>query len=102
LTIARYYTPSGRCIQKPYEKGNDAEYEMDIITLTNWTDIIRNTNHTNGNVIDILLNIFRELLSDIWFSRETIQCLINRLGILNDITVVDGINEVRILTEHRS
>lgn len=32
LTIARYYTPSGRCIQKPYEKGNDAEYEMDIIT----------------------------------------------------------------------
>ena len=32
LTIARYYTPSGRCIQKPYAKGNDAEYEMDIIT----------------------------------------------------------------------
>lgn len=32
LTIARYYTPSERCIQKPYEKGNDAEYEMDIIT----------------------------------------------------------------------
>ena len=32
LTIARYYTPSGRCIQKPYEKGNDAVYEMDIIT----------------------------------------------------------------------
>ena len=32
LTIARYCTPSGRCIQKPYEKGNDAEYEMDIIT----------------------------------------------------------------------
>lgn len=32
LTIARYYTPSGRCIQKPYDKGNDSEYEMDIIT----------------------------------------------------------------------
>ena len=32
LTIARYYTPSGRCIQKPNENGNDAEYEMDIIT----------------------------------------------------------------------
>ena len=27
LTIARYYTPSGRCIQKPYVKGNDANYE---------------------------------------------------------------------------
>ncbi|WP_300726234.1 S41 family peptidase [uncultured Bacteroides sp.] len=32
LTIARYYTPSGRCIQKPYVKGKDSEYEMDIIT----------------------------------------------------------------------
>ena len=33
LTIARYYTPSGRCIQKPYQKGQKREeYEMDIIT----------------------------------------------------------------------
>ena len=32
LTIARYYTPSGRCIQKPSVKGNDANYEMDILT----------------------------------------------------------------------
>ena len=27
LTTARYYTPSGRCIQKPYEKGVDDYYE---------------------------------------------------------------------------
>ncbi len=26
LTISRYHTPSGRCIQKPYEKGNPEEY----------------------------------------------------------------------------
>ncbi len=31
LTIARYYTPSGRCIQKPYEKGHGEEYENDLI-----------------------------------------------------------------------
>ena len=30
LTIARYYTPSGRCIQRPYESGNNRAYEMDI------------------------------------------------------------------------
>jgi carboxyl-terminal processing protease len=30
LTVARYYTPSGRCIQKPYDKGND-EYYRDIM-----------------------------------------------------------------------
>lgn len=30
LTVARYYTPSGRCIQKTYELGKAAEYEMDL------------------------------------------------------------------------
>ena len=29
LTIARYYTPSGRCIQRPYKSGKDSKYEMD-------------------------------------------------------------------------
>ncbi|MDE6521964.1 MAG: S41 family peptidase [Muribaculaceae bacterium] len=31
LTVARYYTPSGRCIQKPYERGADGKYIMDIV-----------------------------------------------------------------------
>lgn len=31
LTIARYYTPSGRCIQKPYVPGQEGTYEQDII-----------------------------------------------------------------------
>ncbi len=31
LTVARYYTPSGRCIQKPYKKGHGEEYDMDLI-----------------------------------------------------------------------
>lgn len=30
LTIARYYTPSGRCIQKSYELGKNEEYDQDI------------------------------------------------------------------------
>lgn len=32
LTVARYYTPSGRSIQKPYENGKDTNYEMDVLT----------------------------------------------------------------------
>jgi carboxyl-terminal processing protease len=32
LTIARYYTPSGRCIQRPYKNGKDAKYDMDWLT----------------------------------------------------------------------
>ena len=31
LTIAHYYTPSGRCIQKPYEKGNKKDYSLDMV-----------------------------------------------------------------------
>lgn len=31
LTIARYYTPSGRCIQKPYKKGQPELYETDLL-----------------------------------------------------------------------
>ena len=31
LTVARYYTPSGRCIQKPYVKGDKKAYSEDIL-----------------------------------------------------------------------
>ena len=31
LTIARYYSPSGRCIQKPYTSGQDKDYEEDLL-----------------------------------------------------------------------
>ncbi|MBE6288034.1 MAG: S41 family peptidase [Mediterranea massiliensis] len=37
LTVARYYTPSGRCIQKPYEKGSDGDkqYHLDLLNRYN-------------------------------------------------------------------
>lgn len=35
LTIARYYTPSGRNIQKPYVKGDREDYDKDIIDRYN-------------------------------------------------------------------
>ena len=31
LTVARYYTPSGRSIQKPYKMGEGEDYAMDLI-----------------------------------------------------------------------
>ena len=31
LTVAHYYSPSGRCIQKSYEKGNKKSYSMDVL-----------------------------------------------------------------------
>ena len=32
LTVARYYTPSGRCIQKPYNTEDTQKYNLDILT----------------------------------------------------------------------
>jgi carboxyl-terminal processing protease len=31
LTVARYYTPSGRCIQKPYTLGDQSDYAQDLM-----------------------------------------------------------------------
>ena len=31
LTVARYYTPAGRCIQKPYAAGHGEEYENELL-----------------------------------------------------------------------
>lgn len=35
LTVARYYTPSGRCIQKEYKRGRDGKYDLDIVDRYN-------------------------------------------------------------------
>ena len=35
LTVARYYTPSGRCIQKPYNRGDKKAYEKDLLDRAN-------------------------------------------------------------------
>lgn len=32
LTVARYYTPAGRSIQRPYQNGRDAEYQLDLLS----------------------------------------------------------------------
>jgi carboxyl-terminal processing protease len=45
LTIARYYTPSGRCIQKPYENGSEAYYR-------DFAERYRNGEMMNADSID--------------------------------------------------
>ena len=35
LTTAHYYSPSGRCIQRPSEKGNRQQYDREILTRLN-------------------------------------------------------------------
>ncbi len=62
LTVARYYTPSGRCIQKPYTSGDKQTYGKDVITrynsgeLTNadsihFPDSLRYTTRKRGRTV---------------------------------------------------
>lgn len=51
LTIAHYYTPSGRCIQKPYEKGNKKSYDQDIVNRLKSGEL---TNEDSIHVADSL------------------------------------------------
>jgi len=57
LTTAHYYTPSGRCIQKPYKMGNRKDYDDDITDrlkagelTTDLTPLI--TGKPTGNPVD--------------------------------------------------
>lgn len=39
LTIARYYTPSGRCIQKDFKRGDDNQYSLELYDRYNHGEI---------------------------------------------------------------
>ena len=40
LTVAHYYTPSGRCIQKPYQKGKTDNYKLDLLERYNRGELL--------------------------------------------------------------
>ena len=62
LTVARYHTPSGRCIQKPYNRGDKKAYENELLDRANegeyycldsiqFNDSLRYTTRLNGRTI---------------------------------------------------
>ena len=62
LTVARYYTPSGRCIQKAYKRGDKQAYEHELLDRANegeyysldsiqFNDTLRYTTRLNGRTI---------------------------------------------------
>ncbi len=62
LTVARYYTPSGRCIQKPYSRGDKKAYEKELLDRANegeyysldsiqFNDSLRYTTRLNHRII---------------------------------------------------
>lgn len=101
LTVARYYTPSGRCIQKPYLKGEkgDEDYDMDLslryqhgelysldsIKMTDSLKYYTNGRRTVYGGGGILPDIFVPLDTT---KNSTYYDDLRRKGILNDYALV--------------
>ena len=75
LTIARYYTPSGRSIQKDYKLGDSADYDQDLYNRFihgefDSADSIKNT-HTEKYHTMIGRTVYGGIMPDIFIPRDT-------------------------------
>ena len=98
LTVARYYTPTGRCIQKPYKDGID-KYEHDLINRYNKGELIHaDSIHFPDSLKYQTLNLKRTvyggggIMPDIFVPLDTAEfTLFHRkllgLGIINKVCV---------------
>ncbi len=77
LTVARYYTPSGRSIQRQYVKGKYDEYEMDAINRYLQGDYVNVDTASNSNLIPFKTESGRVvyggdgIMPDIFIPRDT-------------------------------
>ena len=77
LTVARYYTPSGRSIQRQYVKGKYDEYEMDAINRYLQGDYVNVDTASNANLIPFKTKSGRVvyggdgIMPDIFIPRDT-------------------------------
>lgn len=96
LTTAHYYSPSGRCFQKPYTLGNRKDYDDDINTrlksgeLTSDLNVIINSNNTNTPITDsVLVRLQKSLFPDsLMYSTRLGRKVYGGGGVMPDIYVV--------------
>ncbi len=95
VTVARYYTPSGRFIQKPYDKGVDAYYKAKADAFTNGEYMHRDSIKLPDSLKTKTLLLGRTvyggggIMPDIFVPLDTMELSdmyrqLNRKGIIND------------------
>lgn len=77
LTTARYYTPSGRCVQKPYKPGDEEEYEADLVLRAEHgeyfsADSIRNTGEKYRTRLGRVVYGGGGIVPDVFIPRDTV------------------------------
>lgn len=105
ITTAKYYTPSGRCIQKVnYSKNSDVISEKDsVVKETFSTDNKRVVYSAGGISPDTIINIESEseLLKDL-LAKGTIFNFADEYFYKNEKSSFDKINDDKLLTEFKS
>lgn len=76
LTTARYYTPSGRCVQKPYKPGQEEEYEADLLLRAEHgeyysADSIRNSGEKYKTALGRTVYGGGGIVPDVFIARDT-------------------------------
>ncbi|MDR1517722.1 MAG: S41 family peptidase [Dysgonamonadaceae bacterium] len=98
LTVARYYTPSGRSIQKPYENGKEEEYSKDLINRFNngemlhadsihFPDSLKYTTLVNKRTVFGGGGIMPDYFVPIDTTSTRLHRALNALGILNRLSI---------------
>lgn len=120
ITVAHYYTPLGRSIQKQYTKGQKVDYELELLQRYNHSEYVNEDSVkkdesqkfvTKGGKIlyggggiypDIFVGMdttkvdgyFRKLIdNNLIFKYSTLYCDKNR-GAINDVTTFDALNKL--------
>jgi len=115
LTTARYYTPTGRSIQKPYENGDSESYNMEVIKRYNhgemisadsihFPDSLKYYTLTNKRIVYGGGGIMPDYFVPLDTTRLTkIHREINAAGLINKYTMnyVDS-NRKKILSDYKS
>jgi len=98
LTIARYYTPSGRCIQKPYAPGDEEDYDMELLNRRNHGEFSSADSIHPSDTVKYFTNAKRivyaggGIMPDIFVPQDTSMSSkylldLVRKGIINDFTL---------------
>ncbi len=77
LTKARYYTPAGRCVQKPYTPGDEEDYDQDLTTRAErgeyfYADSIKVSGKRYTTRIGRIVYGGGGIIPDIFVSRDTV------------------------------
>lgn len=114
ITTSHYYTPSGRCIQKPYEKGKKEEYSQDLENRYNRGELVnKDSIHLDSTLVYSTLKEGRKvyggggIMPDVFVPMDTTKLTkfyiaLRRHNIFNDAALrYSDVNRKSLLKQYK-